>query len=235
MEPITAILIEDDPVIRAQVEEMLKSQDRMTLLESFDNAESGLEYLKNNPVYVVLLDIELPGMNGIDFIKNARNVEQFVVISGHRDYAADAYEFNVIDYVVKPVTMSRLNSMIHKLEKAREAVRDPDKDKAEEAGKLFVKSGTKYVPIELNDIRYIEAYSDYVQIFTKEKKITVLSTMKYMESRLPDSDFVRVHRSYIINLQCIGGVEDNSIIIDEKAVPIGRSYKENFEKNIKLL
>jgi DNA-binding LytR/AlgR family response regulator len=172
----------------------------------------------------------MPELNGLDFIKSIKNVEHVILISSNKTYAADSYDYNVTDYIVKPVHKNRLDQAVDKVKQFDESIKtSSNRDFA------FVKDGTKIIRIDFKEILFIEALADYVQINTTQGRFTVLATMKSMQANLPEDDFFRIHRSYIVRKDKIRVIEDNMILMETKNIPISRSSKQEFFNTFNFL
>jgi len=233
---MNCLIIDDDKLSRRVLEEFIRKTDGLLLKYSCADAVEAINILKNDEViHLIFLDIEMPEMSGIDFLNSYDNPPQVVIVSGKGEYALDAFEYDVTDYLLKPVTYSRFYKAINK------AAGRFDKNKNNMIGKeeLFIKKNATLVRLKYEDILWVEALENYVVFNTFNDKFTIHFTMKAIEKKLPSLKFSRVHRSYIINTSCIDMIEDNSIIIKTedgpKTIPIGKSYKEKLMKDINLI
>lgn len=228
---MTCIIIDDDRVAQKAMQLLISEVSGLTLLGSFDTAMSALELIRRQEADLIFLDIEMPGMTGLDLLKNIPNLPQIIVCSSRRDYAADAFEFSVTDYLVKPLTRPRF---LKAIEKAWKVQGDKNPGNARD-GLFFVKHKGYYLSVRPEDVLYFEALSDYVNIYTSSGKHTIYSTMKAVEARLPSSDFLRIHRSYIIRLDKINLIEENSVFVKDTCLPVGKSYLKEFTKRLNFL
>lgn len=224
------VLIDDEAMDLMALSELMKSYDGFEVVGSFQNPIEARGFVNKNKVDLIVLDVEMPELNGLDFIKSIKNVEHVILISSNKTYAADSYDFNVTDYIVKPVSKPRLTQAIDRVRQVAESIKtSSNKDFA------FVKDGTKIIRIDFKEILFIEALADYVQINTTEGRHTVLATMKSMQANLPEDDFFRVHRSYIVRKDKIKVIEDNMILMEQKNIPISRSAKQEFFNTFNFL
>nr|MDA3778821.1 LytTR family DNA-binding domain-containing protein [Bacteroidales bacterium] len=182
---------------------------------------------------LIFLDIEMPEMDGIDFLNTLKNLPQVIIISSQEKYALEAFDYDVTDYLLKPITYGRFYKAVTKAKKFKLAKSDDTLDE------IYIKNDSALVKLKYNDVLLVEALENYVIINTFNEKYTIHFTMKAIEKQLPLVQFVRVHRSYIINLAKIERIVDNTIIVKidkgNKSVPIGKAYKENFMKCINLM
>ena len=228
---IKAVILDDDPLSRKILENLISKNDKIELIAQFGNPIEASAALPELNCDLLFLDMEMPEMNGLEFIAAASDIPQVIVVSSKKEYAADSYNYDVSDYLIKPVDPSRFEQAVNKVAEISDAV----KSKADTQDHLFIKKNKGYTRINFDDIQYLEALADYVQINTKTDRFTVLSTMKSISSRLPEVRFLRVHRSYIVSLEKIDRLDDNMIMIGEKSIPVSRSYRESLLKHLNLL
>jgi DNA-binding LytR/AlgR family response regulator len=233
---MNCIIIDDDKLSRRILEEFIKKTEGLELKHSFSEAIEAINYIKKEEdIHLVFLDIEMPEMSGIDFLNSLQNAPQVIIFSSKGKYAIDAFEYDVTDFLLKPVTYSRFFKAIDK------AYNRFERNKVNVLGKdvIFIKKNSTLVRLKYDDILWIEALENYVIFNTFREKFTIHFTMKAIEQRLPTSKFTRVHRSYIVNTSSIDVIEDNSVIIKtddgNKSIPIGKSYKEKLMKDINLI
>ena len=224
------VLIDDEPMDLMALSKLMSAYSEVEIVGSFQNSIEAKDFVNNNKVDILVLDVEMPELNGIDFIKSIKNVEHVILISSNKTYAADSYDYNVTDYIVKPVQKNRLDQAVDKVKQFDESIKtSSNRDFA------FVKDGTKIIRIDFKEILFIEALADYVQINTTQGRFTVLATMKSMQANLPEDDFFRIHRSYIVRKDKIRVIEDNMILMETKNIPISRSSKQEFFNTFNFL
>jgi len=233
---MNCIIIDDDKVSRLVIEKYIKKTDFINLVESFDNAVDAANYFSNK-VYVdlIFLDIEMPGMTGVEFLEILENLPQIIVVSAKEKYAMQAIEYDVTDYLLKPIVYPRFLKSVNKVKKRLSEEAEKDNPNG-----IFVKnSSASFVRIFFDDILYIEAMENYVVIVTEKHKHTIHFTMKAILSKLPSDRFIRVHRSYIVNKDNVEKIKDNMIIIttkeEKKTFPISKSYKDDFMSKINIV
>jgi len=226
------IVVDDEKVSREIVKGYISRTEGLDLVKEFERAPDAIEFIKQGGVDLAFLDVEMPGMTGMEMVQTLDNAPQIIMITGKESYAVQAFEFSVTDYLIKPVTYDRFQQAVQKVRQNHE------KQVWETTGAkdIYVKSDGKIVRIKMDAIRYVEALSDYVIINTDGKKHVVHSTMKNIERRLPTSIFVRVHRSFIVNIHKIDIIEDMNITMPgDKLIPIGASYRANFMERLNFL
>ena len=225
------IIIDDDSIALKAIEHCVERSEMLTLVGTAKNAEEGLKLLeKNTDIDLVFLDIEMPEMTGLELIKNFQT-PQVIIVTGNKEYASEAFDYNITDFILKPIDYNRFLKAIHKAKDIKDGLRVSKRDTDD----LYIKKDSRLIRVNAKDIIYVEALSDYVNIFTSNEKFTLLSTMKSIESRLPQNDFSRIHRSYIIRLDRIKEIEDETISLGEKTFPISRTYRGDFFKKLNLL
>jgi two-component system, LytTR family, response regulator len=230
-EILKCLVVDDDPISQRILQEHVAKTEFLQLMGVCGTAMEAAAALRKEPVDLIFLDIELPEMTGLELLQTLSNKPEIVLVTGKEEYAADAWEQDVLDYIVKPVTYPRFLRAANKaLEK--QGVRSEMKT---EKNKLFVRVDSRLVPVEMDKILYVEAKADYVTINTDEKRHTVYSTMKGIESKLPEEKFIRVHRSFIINKEKIDSIEDNLVVIGDKMIPVGVTYKDKLMDQLNLL
>ena len=228
---MNSIIVDDDPLMLKLVEGLIAKAGTIEHLKSFSNPREAQEFIRNEKVDLIFLDVEMPEMSGIDLIQSLQYKPQVILITSKESYAVDAFKLEVTDYLVKPPTFERFMKACKRAEEnlAERGKFEVSKDK------LFIKVDSHLVGINIDEITMVEAMADYVGIFAGEKKYVVYSTMKGIESKLPPSVFVRVHRSYIVNINRINSIEDGTLTIGQKLIPVGVTYKEKLMNTLNLL
>lgn len=231
---MNCIIIDDDLMSRKIIEEFVARTDQLNLVNSYENAVDAINAFSNEEdIDLIFLDIEMPEMSGIDFLKTLQNPPQIIIISSKDKYALDAFNYDVIDYLLKPITYSRFFKAINKAN-----VRFKNKVDSKE-NEIFIKKNSALVRLKYDEILWIEALENYVIFNTFSDRYTIHFTMKAIEQKLPAHQFTRVHRSFIVNTSSINVIEDNSVIIKTKdgakSIPIGKSYKDKLMGDINLI
>ncbi|MBJ6109024.1 response regulator transcription factor [Hymenobacter sp. BT523] len=225
---LRCLVVDDDPLSVQVVLNCIANTPFLTAAGSYTNPVEAAEALRTQPVDLLFLDVEMPLMSGIELLRTLQHPPLVVLITSSKDYAVQAFEQAVVDYLVKPVSYARFLQAAQKaLEMAeRQTADDPDaiQASAPNAAFTFVKVDNKLVRVTFDDVRYVEALGDYVHVITDRSKLIVYSTMKAVEEKFPATRFVRVHRSFIVNLDHIQALEDNSLVVESKHIPVGQTY-----------
>lgn len=233
---MNCIIIDDDKLSRRIIEEFINKTEGLELKYSFKDPIEAINYLKReDDIHLIFLDIEMPEMSGIDFMNLLKSPIQIIIFSSKEKYALDAFEYDVTDYLLKPVSYPRFLKAVDR------AINKLERNKMNLIGKneIFIKKNSCLVRLNYDDILWVEALENYVTFNTFREKFTIHFTMKAVEQKLPGNRFTRVHRSFIINTSFIDVIEDNNIIIKTeegaKSIPIGKSYKEKLMKDINII
>lgn len=229
--PLRCIIVDDDELSRNVVEDLIAETD-LELIKSCPDAMEAFNILKEEKIDLIFLDVDMPKMSGIDLLKSLTELPQVILITAHAEFAAQSYEYDVTDFIVKPVSHSRF---LKAVEKAKANLEKNEIQASPNSKTIFVKADARLVQLPVDNILYIEALGNYVNIYTPGGRYTVLSTMKDIESKLTPPRFVRVHRSFIVRLEKIETIEDNFVNIGDKAIPIGKNYKDELMKKIHML
>lgn len=232
---IRCIIIDDEPLAIEVIESYLNSIGGFEIIAKCSNALQAYQVLQQNYVDLIFLDIQMPKLSGINFIKSLTNPPKVIITTAYRDYALDGYELDVVDYLLKPIRQERILKAIDKFNSQRKN----QKSNVSETSILdttkpfiYLKSERKTLKLFLEDIILIEGMKDYVLVHTKYSKIITKEQMKDIEEKLQDSNFIRVHKSFIVSLESITAFNSRSIEIDKKEIPIGRNYKNEVLKRL---
>ncbi|MDA3929366.1 MAG: LytTR family DNA-binding domain-containing protein [Prolixibacteraceae bacterium] len=229
---IKCIAIDDEPLALKQIVNYIEKTPFLNYVEGFDNAFSAMEFLQQNPVDLMFVDINMPDLSGMDFVKSLDNAPKVIFTTAYAEYALEGFRVDALDYLLKPIGYSdflkaanKATLWFGKLEPEVSTL------KADEEF-MMIKSEHKIIRINLSDIKYIEGMREYVRIhLTNQKPIMTLLSMKKVEESLSNDQFMRVHRSYIVNLKRMTTIERMRIIFDEKVyIPVGEQYKEKFQE-----
>lgn len=233
---IRCLIIDDEFLALDLLEDNIRKVPFLELAGRCKNASEAIGYLQRENIDLLFLDIQMPDISGIQFLKSLPVRPLVIFTTAFEMYAMEGFELDVVDYLLKPFSFERFLKAAHKaheqlvLQKKTVApVQDTQKKNPEY---LFVKADYKLVKIEIGEIQYIEGLKDYIKIYTGETPVVTLLSMKVIEEKLPSSDFFRIHRSFIVNLKKIKFVQKSFVTIGNKAIPIGDNYREEFLKVI---
>ena len=230
---IKCLIIDDEPLAINVIKTYLEPLENFEVIDTFSNPIEGLNFLKNNKVDVIFLDINMPVLDGINFIKSLENPPLLVITSAYSQFALETYELDVLDYLVKPIEFPRLMKTLNKISKRLENKSSTPQESNPDSPFIFVKIDKKRMKkIFFNEILVIESLKDYLKINTLTGKYIIHSTLSDFTNLLPERDFIRIHRSYTIAIDKIDAVEGNSIEIEGLRYVIGRSYIDHVKQRI---
>lgn len=229
---IRTAVLDDEPLAVELLTDYVQKTAGLQLVEAGSDPFKVLQLLQQQAIDLVLLDIQMPELTGIQFMKIAGQQCRIIVTTAYPEYALDGYEFSITDYLLKPFSYERFCKAIEKLKESMLSVANNSTTSAD--GYIFVKSEYKLVRVDFSQIRYIESLRDYVAIHTlNDEKLMTLDSLRNMEELLPSYNFVRVHKSFIVAINKIQYVERSRIVINDQYIPIGDSYQEKFFERIK--
>ena len=228
---INVLIVDDEPLAQDVLETYVEKLPELNLVGKCNNALEANEMLKKDKIDLILLDIQMPQLTGIDFLKTLTNPPKVIFTTAYPNYALEGFELNAVDYLLKPISLERFIKAINKvLELTGNNSNSNSSGSDNNQEYTFVKADKKLVKVNFNDIIYIEGLKDYVIIRMDESRVITLQTMKSLESKLPNQTFRRIHRSYIINLNKINAIVGNMVEVMEKGqakhIPIGKNYRE---------
>lgn len=225
------IIIDDEPLAREGLKKNLAGISSIELLDVFSNAIDANEFLKENVVDLMFLDIEMASLNGLEFARTLASKPLIIFVTAYPQYALDSYELDAIDYLVKPVRIERLLKAINKADNYLKLLSN-NKEEPETASieddYVFIKSDRRFVKIFFKEILFIEGLKDYVIIQTDSKKVLTAMNIKTIHAQLPVKNFMRVSKSFVVNTNHIISVDAHSVYIKEEEIPIGLNFKEDF-------
>ncbi|RZK18411.1 MAG: response regulator transcription factor [Hymenobacter sp.] len=240
--PLRCLVVDDDPLSVQIVANCIANTPFLTLAASCASAIEATQLLRQQTFDVLFLDVEMPLMSGLDLLRTLPDPPQVVLITSSQSYAVQAFEFAVTDYLLKPISYPRFLQAAQKVQDALAAARQAEAEAATlpagadaNAEFTFVKVDTKLVRVDFADVYYVEALGDYVHIVMTNHKYIVYSTMRAIEEKFPASRFVRVHRSFIVNISHVQALEDNSLLIKDKYIPIGQTYLRGLSQRLNKL
>src|SRR6478672_8122754 len=233
MGQVKCLIIDDEPLAQNVIENYLESFSFMRLIAKCDNALIALEWIKKQKIDLIFLDVSMPFLSGIDFVRTLRNPPDIILTTAHKEFAVESYELNVLDYLLKPISFERFLKAINKLNIDTSEIIKPGTIDIKNDAFIYVKSEKKNVKILLKDILFIESLKDYIKIHTAEKTIITQVPISTIEQRLPDN-FLRIHRSFIVAKDKITAYTQHDLEIGKFQIPIGRNYKAIVQRNFKF-
>ena len=230
---IRCVIVDDEPLAREVLEMYISRDEDLTLVGSCKNAEEVVTLLHNKSVDVLFLDIQMPGACGMQLAKTLENPPLIVFTTAYSQYAVEGFEVNAVDYLLKPISPERFKMSVERI-KDQIHYKRLVKSTTKTSEFLFVRADYQDIKIKFDEILYIEGLKDYVKIVTPEKRVITLTNIKGMMERLPQNDFIRVHKSFIVSIKKVESVKGNILIINSKEIPIGLTYKDRFKKMMGL-
>jgi DNA-binding LytR/AlgR family response regulator len=224
---ISCLIIDDEAIAREIIATHLSKIDNINIIASCNNAIEAFNYISNHDIELVFLDINMPEISGISFAKSINKDIKIIFTTAYRDYAVEGFELQAVDYLLKPISFERLLKAVDAYFEVYKKPLEITNSKTETNSFMFVRSDRRMLKIAFNDIVYIESYSDYIKIHLNDKStIVTRETISAIEAKLPQDNFIRIHRSYIIAINYINSFTNEEIVISEKSLPISRSYKK---------
>ena len=227
---MNCIIIDDEPLAREAIEILVKDTSQLNLLGMFNNALAASKFMEENPVDLIFLDIQMPGITGIEFARNISKRSLVIFTTAYSEYAVDSYEVDAIDYLIKPIDPERFHKAVNKAIAYHSLLLKEEKENIEAGNTeyFFVKSERRYFKINYKDILFIEGLKDYVIIQLDEQRVITRMNLKNIFELLPKHDFLRVNKSYIVNTKHIDSFDNNDIFIKTHEIAIGNTYLDAF-------
>ncbi|MBZ4189417.1 LytR/AlgR family response regulator transcription factor [Niabella beijingensis] len=227
MKPLQCLIVEDEPLASEVIMHHIKQIPFLNLAGVCTDAIHAIDFLQNEKIDVIFLDIHLPKLKGLDFAKSLKNPPKIIITSAYADYALEGYELNIIDYLLKPIEFSRFFSAVNKLQAEAPPAYIPSVESLlPERKYIFFNVNKKMVKVYLDEILFIESLREYLKITTENQTILTKFQISEIDAILPHSEFIRVHRSFIIALEKIDAYSQTDIEIHKHMIPVGRNYKE---------
>ncbi len=238
---MTCLIVEDEPLARALMTQYVDKVPSLTLVKACANPLEAIDILRGTSIDILFLDVQMPEITGITLLKVLRKKPYVILTTAYSEYALEGYELDVMDYLLKPITFERFLKAVEKATQRLTAAPINTEEKSDNVLEkpvptyeaispfIFVKDGTKLVKIKLSDIMYVEGLKDYVTIYTPEKKIVTLQRIKALEMQLSDNQFIRIHNSYIVNLEWIDAIHKERVQIGKNLLPISDTYRKAFK------
>lgn len=227
---IRCLIVDDEPLAREILGQYVSQSDELQLVGTCKNANEVVELLQKESVDVLFLDIQMPGISGMALMKSLENPPLVVFTTAYDQYAVEGYEVSAVDYLLKPISPDRFKKAV---EKVKDMIRYK-KSSSNDLDYMFIRADYQDIKVMFDDILYVEGLKDYVKVVTKEKRIITLTNIKGMLEKLPQDRFIRVHKSYIVAKDKVQTIKGTILTIDDKEIPIGLTFKDNFMKGMNL-
>lgn len=235
---MNCIIVDDEATARAIVSQLCATVPDLDVIEEFSNAIEAIKFLNQHQIDVVFLDIHMPGFTGIDFVQTLKEAPQIVLTTSDKEFAIEAYQYeSIVDYLVKPITPERFEKCIQKVKNrlAGQQAKTQSSDSEAQGEDLYINIDRRLIKLKFDEILFIEAKGDYIDIKTEKEDYRVHTTLKKIKEKLPAERFLQIHRSYIINFTKIIDIEDNSVLIEKNVIPISRSNRPELMRRLNLL
>jgi len=229
------LIVDDEPLALEVIESYLHNLENIEIVAKCHNAVQAFEILTLKKVDLIFLDVQMPQISGISFLKTLTNPPKVIITTAYRDYALDGYELDIVDYLLKPISFERFLKALNKfyqLAANNNIVQLSDNPSGLQDEFIYVKSNKKLLKVSLDEILFVESMKDYVIIHTYSKKIIIQSPISHLAEKLPSDKFVRIHRSFIVSIKKISSITTSSIEVGSKELPVGRNYKNGVIKTL---
>ncbi|MEQ9266121.1 MAG: LytTR family DNA-binding domain-containing protein [Balneolaceae bacterium] len=226
------IIIDDEKTARMALRKLCEMTGYLDVVAEFENPAEAFSTVQELDLDLIFLDIHMPELKGSEFLKTMTSLPDVIMTTTDTSFALEAFEYNVVDYLIKPIETARF---LKAMEKVKASKAEKPAEVESNPNSIFVNINSRLVKLNFEDIQFIEAKGDYVQIKTGDKKYTVHITLKRIEEKMPSSNFMKVHRSFVVNLDKIVDIEDNSILIAEDIIPISRGNKEGLLNRLNMI
>ncbi|MCS3532106.1 LytTR family DNA-binding domain-containing protein [Chryseobacterium sp. JUb7] len=230
---MNCIIVDDEPLARSEMRSLINEVSKLEILGEFSNAPAAMEFLKTNEVDLIFLDIEMPMVTGLEFAEMLPELSLVIFTTAYSQYALKSYELDAVDYLLKPIEKNRLEKAISKAVLYKDLLSGDTVKNTIESNTddfLFIKAERRYYKINFSDIKFIEGLKDYVVIHTQSQKLITAMNLKTIHQKIPFSNFLRVSKSYVINMNYIDSFDNHNLYIGESEVPLGEVYKSEFFK-----
>lgn len=228
---MNCIIVDDEPLARSEMQSLISETAKIDILGEFSNALSALDFLKNNEVDLIFLDIEMPMVTGLEFVEMLPKKSLIIFTTAYSQYALKSYELEAVDYLLKPIDPQRLEKAIDKAILytdllSKDTVKNTVESNTEDF--LFIKAERRFYKISFADIKFIEGLKDYVVIHTRQQKLITAMNLKTIHQKISGENFLRVSKSYVVNVDYIDSFDNHNIYIEESEIPIGEVYRAEF-------
>jgi DNA-binding LytR/AlgR family response regulator len=233
---IKCIIVDDEKLAREVLSVLILKSDKLVLLEQFSNAIDAIKYLNANKVDLVFLDIHMPNFSGFDFVQTIKDPPKVILVTVDKNFALEAFNYNCIsDYLIKPLVEERFNKAINRISIKREKSLVPLNSNDSSVKEIYVNIDKRLIKIDTSSINFIQANGDYILIRTEATNYTVHTTLKKIEDKLPKTSFLKIHRSYIINVNKIIDIQDSTVLIGKDLIPVSKNNRPILMESLNLV
>lgn len=232
---VQCLIVDDEPPARELLTSYIEKIDDLEIQGQCSNALEAFAFIQKHPVHILFLDIQMPRMNGLELIKSLQSRPRIILTTAYREFAVEGFELDVLDYLVKPISFERFLKSIskyHQYNILKQPAANENNEEAFEKAYMYFKVNKDLVKIFLKEIIYIESIKDYVKIVTAGRSVITYQRIGYMEEKLPENKFVRIHKSYIVSVDKIVSYNNDQVHVQSFSLPIGRNYKQQFLKSV---
>lgn len=229
---MNCMIIDDDEMSRKTLDQLVSQTEDLELADTCNNAIEAMSILHSKKVDLLLLDIEMPGISGPQLIKSMKKPPMVIIVTANKEHALQAFELNVIDFLIKPVTRERF---VKSIEKAREYWNQNKSDIEISKDYIYINHNGKRISLHQNDVLFIESKIGAINIVMEDEEYTVLTNFEGLDGKLDQERFMKIHRSFIVNLNRLSSIHENKVLIHEHVLPIGSDYRTNFNTRLNLL
>lgn len=237
MNQFSVLIVDDEHLARKLLLDFISNIPHLEVVGVFSNANEAIEFLKDHQVDVLLTDIQMPNISGIDFIKKCNRPKTVIFTTAYSNYAIDGFDLHITDYLLKPISYPRFEEAIKRAIEQIVLLDSKSQNTAnlsvEKKDYITIRADYKLYKINFSQIRYIEGHSEYVKFYTEQRNIMAYYTLKKLELELPENQFIRVHKSFIVSMNYVQEIESDFVVLEDKKIPIGHRYKEQLMRVIK--
>ncbi len=230
------LIIDDEPLARKLIRHHLEKIENMVIVAECENAIKATEVLRQNQIDLIFTDIQMPEISGIEFLRTLEKSPSVIITTAHKKFALEGYELNVVDYLLKPISFCRFIKAINKYFQLNSGLNNSSENRVAHYSYndfIYVRENKRYVKIPLNEILYVEGLGEYIQIYTTVRKVITKLSFGELSEQLPQTDFIRIHKSFIISIPRVNAFSSYSVEIGEKNLPIGRRFKADVLNTLK--
>lgn len=230
---IKTIIVEDEQMARRSLEKMCERYEQIELVQSCENADTALVCLNQDDIDLLFLDIEMPGLSGLELLEKLVYFPQVVFTTSKKEYAFEAFEYDITDFLRKPITLQRFQKTVEKVERNIQQLNKSSNFSV--SNEMYIKQDGKLIRVPYKDVLYFENVGDYIKVYTEHATYVIYGALKNIDAKLNYPAFIKVHRSYIINLEKVKDIEDSTLVIGNKVIPISRAHRPVLMKTINIL